>query len=227
MKCLTAACLLLLSSNALGSGIRRGSSGNEHERKLALRSVDASSSDMDESIGNLSDNEQDPMEIQESGENDWPSLETQLKDEIDELASRIADLEDDNAQLWSDVEESIENPFNHEQDPIEIQEDGENNSPPAPDGSVSVGMQRSYYSYYQYSKYRNKGCRTYHGGKGSSHHEFDLYYHVSRATCERKCNGLGRHCYGYEYSHSGKCEVWRVPIHKTQYVNGLDCYIRH
>lgn len=199
MKCLTAACLLLLSSNALGSGIRRGSSGNEHERKLALRSVD-------ESIENPLDYEQDPTEIQESGENDWPPSMTQLKDEIDELASRIADLEDDNAQLWSDVEESIENPSNYEQDPIEIQESGENDSAPAPDGSVSVGMQRSYYSYYQYSKYRNKGCRTYHGGKGSSHHEFDLYYHVSRATCERKCNSLGRHCYGYEYSHSGKCE---------------------
>ena len=122
MKYISAACLFLLSSNALGSDIRRGSSGDKHERKLGLRSVD-------ESIENPLDYEQDPTEIQESGENDWPPSMTQLKDEIDELASRIVDLEDDNAQLWSDVEESIENPFDYEQDPMEIQESGEDDGP--------------------------------------------------------------------------------------------------
>ena len=88
------------------------------------------------------------------------------------------------------------------------------------------GMQRGF-RLASYSKYSSKGCRNYHGDNGSSHHDYDLYRHVDRHFCKSKCNKLGHQCYGYEYSHSGKCEVWRVPIYYVEYVHGLECYIKH
>jgi hypothetical protein len=79
-----------------------------------------------------------------------------------------------------------------------------------------------------YSSYRNKGCRNYHGDKGSSHYDYDLYHHVDHDFCRSKCDYLGQHCYGYEYdSYSKKCEIWKVPIYSVEYVHGLDCYIKH
>ena len=90
------------------------------------------------------------------------------------------------------------------------------------------GMQRGRsYGRITYHKYEHKGCRNSHGGKGSKHHEFDLHYHFSSSSCKRKCNSLGRQCYGYEYSsHDMKCEVWRVPVKHVQYVHGLDCFVK-
>ena len=78
-----------------------------------------------------------------------------------------------------------------------------------------------------YSKYRNKGCRNWHGEKGSRRNDFDLYNHVDKSYCKRQFDKLKHQCYGYEYSKNGKCEVWRVPIYYVEYVNGLDCYVKH
>ena len=41
-----------------------------------------------------------------------------------------------------------------------------------------------------------------------------------------KCLYKGNYCYGYEYGSSGRCEIWKVPIHKVSYVHGLNCYIK-
>jgi len=91
------------------------------------------------------------------------------------------------------------------------------------------GMQRGRsYGRTTYRKYEHKGCRNSHRGKGSSHHEYNLYYHFSSSSCKSKCNSLGRDCYGYEYhSDDKKCEVWKVPVKHVQYVHGLDCYIKN
>eukprot|EP00571_Detonula_confervacea_P014654 CAMPEP_0172309412 /NCGR_PEP_ID=MMETSP1058-20130122/9710_1 /TAXON_ID=83371 /ORGANISM="Detonula confervacea, Strain CCMP 353" /LENGTH=111 /DNA_ID=CAMNT_0013022031 /DNA_START=25 /DNA_END=357 /DNA_ORIENTATION=+ len=77
----------------------------------------------------------------------------------------------------------------------------------------------------KYKTFEDKGCRTRHGKKGSEHHEYYLYNHVSKHECKGKCDHLGSKCYGWEYSSSGKCEVWKVPIneYKLAYVHGLDC----
>lgn len=89
------------------------------------------------------------------------------------------------------------------------------------------GRQRGWGQASYYKQYRDKGCRDNHGGKGHKGHDYDLYRHSTHDYCKSKCDGLGNHCYGYEYSsQSHKCEIWRVPIHYVDYVHGLDCFIK-
>ena len=56
----------------------------------------------------------------------------------------------------------------------------------------------------------------------------DLFQNVLRDTCENECLSLGHEGFGYEYSSSGRCEVWKAHIERTklEYVDGNDCYIR-
>ena len=75
-----------------------------------------------------------------------------------------------------------------------------------------------------YHKHWNKGCRTFHGDKGSSYNDYDLYDYVDKHFCKHKCDSLGDYCHGYEYSNSGRCEVWKSPIHEVGYSYGRDCY---
>jgi len=79
-----------------------------------------------------------------------------------------------------------------------------------------------------YHKNKDKGCRNYYGKKGSNHHDYDLIEGCPERECEIKCNDLGDHCYGYEYSsYHQRCEIWRVSIEHVQYVYGFDCYIKN
>ena len=78
--------------------------------------------------------------------------------------------------------------------------------------------------------YRDDGCRTRSGDKGSRGSDFDLFKGVHRDFCEDKCLRLGYLCFGYEYNSDRKrCEVWRVQIgtSKLEYAGGTDCYVRN
>ena len=169
--------------------------------------------------------------------------ETQLEDVIDQLASKVSKLEEDTANMRQellDQQDYFETEGGGDFEPIIDDDNGDDGDYEDDDDETSEsideepggnydGMRTRGWSgnYSPYNKYHNKGCRTHYGGKGSSGHEYDLYRHVSRDYCESKCNGKGSYCYGYEYdSYGKKCEVWKVPIKKVQYVHGLNCYIK-
>lgn len=72
-------------------------------------------------------------------------------------------------------------------------------------------------------------CRTSNGDNGSrSTGEFELYENLSRKACKKRCLVSTDTCYGFEYSSSGKCETWKVPIDrsKLKYAPSQKCYIK-
>eukprot|EP01083_Nonionella_stella_P093130 260845_1 len=252
MKFLSAACVLLLSSNASvvfgsniqGAELEQGQRKQQSTRALGLRSG--------EIVGD--DTSEKPMDD---------------TDIVSELFNKLDDEDYDLlARSYNDLSDDIEiallqvNPDLTEEDLVYAREafvdflENDNDVPDTTpdtslpssefdtaeeDGSDGIDMdtlekvddelagndrdrQRGLASY---NKHWNKGCRNYHGGKGSSGHDYDLYRHATHDYCKSKCNGLGHKCHGYEYdSHNRKCEVWRGRIQYVQYVHGLDCYIK-
>ena len=97
------------------------------------------------------------------------------------------------------------------------------------DGGGSNLAARKLGSGSSYKRFRNRGCRNYRGGQGSSNNEYNLYWQVSKSWCKRQCDKWGHGCYGYEYAATarGKCEVWRKPIFHVEHVNGLECNVKY